>query len=351
MGDALSIVLLILVAILVIGPKKLPAGLEALWLTWTNFSRSQHGAEALSLDTARRLWTHEKSPLYNGIQLLYAASEHLTELRQRLFFALIGVGVAVLLTFTFSDQIFDLLLAPLSKVQKPTRQTTSELELTQSVAISTTVAPPGSSEAISVTVTIPAGTRLPVTYVLPAEKIQPIFTKPTEMFVATFKVDVYAGVGLAMPLVIYELFAFLLPGLLPNEKRYAYLLLPAVGFFFVAGVAFAYNLMLPFALQFLFTFGSNIAQPLPSIGDYINFVTSVLFWVGLTFETPLVIFFLAKVGLVKVPQLRSFRRFAIVLAFVIAALVTPTPDPLNQTIVALPIIVLYELGIILARFA
>src|SRR5262249_6260003 len=116
-------------------------------------------------------------------------------------------------------------------------------------------------------------------------------------------------------------------------------------------VVFAYLLMLPFAIQFLLTFGSDIAQPLPAIGEYINFVTSILFWAGLTFETPLVIFFLAKIRLVNVKRLQSFRRFAIVGAFILAAVITPTPDPINQSIVALPIIVLYELGIILARFA
>ncbi len=351
MGDALSIVLLILLAILLVGPKKLPEGLEALWLTWTNFTRSQHGADPISLDTARLQWVRDKNPLFGGIQLLYAATEHLVELRQRMFIALAAFAVCVLLTFIFSNQIFDLLLAPLSRIERPPRPTTTVLLLTQSVAVSTTVTLPASSVLVSVTVIIPEGTTLPVTYVVPGETVRPIFTKPTEMFITTFKVDLYAGAGLAMPIVLYELVAFLLPGLLPHEKRYIFVLLPGIALFFVSGVVFAYFLMLPFALQFLFTFGSDIAQPLPAIGDYINFVTSVLFWVGLTFETPLVILFLAKVRIVNVQKLKSFRRFAIVLAFIIAAVITPTPDPINQTIVALPIIILYEIGILLARFA
>ena len=351
MTDIISIFLVMLLAILLIGPRRLPAGVEALWLAWTNFSRSQHGGDPISLDTARMQWQRESNPLWNGVQLLYAATEHLIELRQRLFVSLGALALGILITFAFSNQLFQLLLAPLERIERPPKPTTSQLELTQDVTVTTSVVLPSSSEPVSLTVGIPKGTILPVTYYLPGEKVQPIFTKPTEMFVTTFKVDLLAGTGLALPVVLYELVAFLLPGLLPNEKRYLYILLPGIALFFIAGVTFAYLLMLPFALQFLFTFGADIAQPLPSIGDYINFVSSVLFWVGLTFETPLVIFFLAKLKVVNVQKLKAYRRFAIVAAFVIAAVVTPTPDPINQSIVALPIILLYELGILLARFA
>lgn len=351
MTDIISIFLVLLLAILLIGPKRLPEGVEGLWLAWTNFSRGQHGGQPISLEAARAQWVREENPLFNGILLLRAATEHLVELRLRLFISLGAFVIAAIITFVFSNQIFELLLAPLNRVERPPKQATSQFQLTQNVPITTSVMLPNATSPVSLTLEIPAGTILPVTYPQPAEIIKPIFTKPTEMFVTTFKVDLLAGAGLALPIVAYELIAFLLPGLLPNEKRYVFVLLPGVALFFIGGVVFAYYLMLPFALQFLFTFGSDIAQPLPSIGDYINFVSSVLFWVGLTFETPLVIFFLAKIKVVNVQKLKSFRRFAIVGAFVIAALVTPTPDPINQSIVALPIIVLYELGIFLARFA
>jgi sec-independent protein translocase protein TatC len=351
MGDILSIILLILLAILLVGPRKLPAGIEALWLTWTNFSRSQHGGDPLSLDTARLKWQSEKNPFFNGIQLLYAASEHLAELRQRLFVALLAFGICVAITFVFSNQIFAILLAPLEKIPvPPPPPTTTIFTLTDNVPVSATVSIPGTENAVSVTVNLPAGTQLPVTYI----QVKPLtvyFTKPTEMFVTTFKVDLFAAAGLTLPVVLYEIVAFLLPGLLPNEKKYVFILMPSIAFFFVLGVVFAYFLMLPFATNFLFTFGSDIAQPLPSINEYISFVVSVLFLVGFTFETPLVIFFLAKLKIVDIPKLKSARRFAIVGAFIIAALVTPTPDPINQAIVAIPIILLYELGIILARFA
>lgn len=351
MGDILSIILLLLLAILLVGPRRLPQGIEALWLAWTNFQRSQHGGEQISLEQARSRWLADKNPLYSGIQLLYAATEHLEELRVRMFRALIALVICVALTLFFSDQILKLLLVPLDRVecQPQTTELDSKFRLTQSVPLTTTVLIGEANEPISATVLLPAGTILPLAYYKPCEKLRPIYTKPTEMFVTTFRVDLMAGFGLALPFIVYQVVAFLMPGLLPHEKRYIYFLLPSMAVLFVAGVAFAYLLMLPVALQFLFTFNSDIAQPLPSINDYINFVSSILFWIGLTFQTPLVIFFLAWLKLVTVKQLTQFRRFAIVGAFIIAALVTPTPDPLNQSIVALPIILLYELGIILAR--
>ncbi|MBI5876512.1 MAG: twin-arginine translocase subunit TatC [Chloroflexi bacterium] len=352
MGDIISIVLLILLAILLIGPRKLPEGVEALWLTWSNFQRSQHGGAPITLDQARQRWRSEQSPFFNGIQLLYAASEHLQEMRSRMFKALIAVAICTLLVFVFSDNLFRLLLRPLDNVACVQTETlVSTLQLSQDVPITTTVRIGTDSTPVSTTVILPAGTILPVTYLKPCEKLRPIFTKPTELFITTFMVDVYAGLGLAIPFIIYQFVAFLMPALLPHEKRYVYLLLPGMTLLFVIGVVFCYLLVLPVAVGFLFSFNLDIAQPLPSINDYINFVSSLLFWVGLTFETPLIIFFLAKTRVVKLAQLKAFRRFAIVGGFVIAALITPTPDPLNQAIVALPIIILYEVGVFLARFA
>src|SRR5712692_8471774 len=117
MGDILSIFLLILLGIMLIGPRKLPEGVEALWLAWSNFSRSQHGADPISLETARMQWRSQDNPLYNGIQLLYAATEHLIELRQRLFISIAAFALAVILTFVFSNEIFALLLAPGKRIQ------------------------------------------------------------------------------------------------------------------------------------------------------------------------------------------------------------------------------------------
>ena len=352
MGDIISIILLVLLAIMLIGPRRLPEGIEALWLTWSNFQRSQHGGVPITLEQARQRWRSEQSPFFNGIQLLYAASEHLEEMRQRMFKALIAFVICTLLVFIFSDQLFRLLLRPLENIACPTTSTVvSIMQLSEAVPITTTVSLGESATPVSVTITLPAGTILPVTYPKPCEKLRPIYTKPTELFITTFMVDLYAGFGLAIPFVAYQLVAFLMPGLLPHERRYLYFLLPGMAVLFILGVVFCYTLVLPVAIGFLFTFNLDIAQPLPSINDYISFVSSIMFWVGLTFETPLIIFFLVKSRLVKIEQLKRFRRFAIVGGFVISALITPTPDPLNQSIVALPIIILFEVGLFLARFA
>lgn len=186
---------------------------------------------------------------------------------------------------------------------------------------------------------------------LPAGGIKPIFLKPTEMFLTYMKVGLIAGVGLAMPVIVYQLMRFLAPGLKPEEKKWLYTLVPAATGFFVAGVSFAYFFMLPFALKYLLTFGGDLVEAKWAIGEYISFVTSLLLWVGISFETPMVIFFLAKLHIVDAKKLAGYRKYAIVGAFVAAAIITPTPDPFNQVMVAIPIILLYELGIILARFA
>jgi sec-independent protein translocase protein TatC len=193
--------------------------------------------------------------------------------------------------------------------------------------------------------------RVMIALLAPSGGIKPIFLRPTEMFLTYMRVGLISGVALSMPVIVYQLMRFLAPGLRPNEKKWLYVLVPAATGFFLAGAAFAYFLMLPFALQYLLTFGSDLVEAKWAIGEYISFVTSLLLWVGVAFETPLVVFFMAKLRIVNAKKLSSYRKYAFVLAFVIAAIITPTPDPFNQTMVAVPIILLYELGIILARFA
>jgi sec-independent protein translocase protein TatC len=153
-----------------------------------------------------------------------------------------------------------------------------------------------------------------------------------------------------MPLLVYQLFRFLAPGLTRNERRWVMLSLPAVTIFFVSGLLFCYFLVLPSALDFLLNFGSDSGIKVnPTISEFLGFVTQFLLAVGLAFETPVIIFILSKLGVATPKRLSKFRRWAIVLAFVIAAIITPTPDPVNQTIVAVPIIILYELGLLFAR--
>lgn len=174
---------------------------------------------------------------------------------------------------------------------------------------------------------------------------------PGEGFFTFLQVSLILGVALAMPVIIYQVLAFVSPALYPGEKKYLYFAAPGVTLSFLAGVLFCYAFMLPFAIQFLGGFATDVFNPTWSAERYLDFVTTFLFWVGITFELPIVMYFLTKLGVVSTERLTGFRRYALVLAFIIGAVITPTPDPVNQTIVSVPIYLLFELGIILSRFA
>jgi sec-independent protein translocase protein TatC len=174
---------------------------------------------------------------------------------------------------------------------------------------------------------------------------------PGEVFFTYLEVALVIGAAIAMPVMIYQLMAFVTPALYANEKRYLYMAVPGVFFSFMVGVVFCYYLTLPFATRFLAGFMSNTIEQNWTFEKYVDFVATFLFWVGLMFELPIVMFFLSKLGVVSHQRMAKFRKYAFVLAFVIGAAITPTPDPINQTIISLPIYLLFELGVILARFA
>ncbi|MFC2000431.1 twin-arginine translocase subunit TatC [Chloroflexota bacterium] len=176
----------------------------------------------------------------------------------------------------------------------------------------------------------------------------------TEMVGVYMKVCLYSGLVLALPFLLYQAVMFVNPALTRNEKRYLYTLMPGVMVFFLAGAAFAYWVFLPPALRFLLDFplvDEGTAASMISIGNYISVIVKLLVAMGLIFQLPLVMYFLSKIGVISPQWLSKYRRFAFVGAFIIAAIVTPTFDPLNQTIVAVPIVILYELGILLSRLA
>ena len=175
------------------------------------------------------------------------------------------------------------------------------------------------------------------------EKLQAI--TPTEFMVVYFNIALMAGFAIALPVVLYELIMFLLPGLNSKERRYVYILLPSASLLFVTGLLFSNFVLLPPALRFLLNWGSDIVDIRPTIGSYINLVTRLMFWTGVIFETPLLMVFLAKLGVVSYRTFARARRWIFIVAFVAGAIITPTMDPINQTLVAVPIIVLYELGI------
>jgi sec-independent protein translocase protein TatC len=220
--------------------------------------------------------------------------EHLRELRSRLVKAALSIAIATAVSFLFIEQTMALLLEPLGD-------------------------------------------------------IQPIAIAPTETFVNYLKVALYTGIAISMPLLVYQVFRFLAPGLTRTERRWVLLSLPAVTFLFVLGLVFCYTVILQPALSFLLGFGSDRIQNMPSISMYLSFVTRFLLAVAIAFQTPVIVFLLSKLGVATPARLSKFRRWAYVLAFVLAAIITPTPDPVNQSFVAVPIILLYELGIIFAR--
>ena len=186
---------------------------------------------------------------------------------------------------------------------------------------------------------------------LPLGDSVPQTIHPTEGFVVYFRIALIGGVALSMPMIVYHAIRFMLPGLLPQERKYLYFLVPGATICFASGIAFAAFIMLPAAIGFMQGFLDTIIENNWTLDNYISFVTRILFWMGIVFQTPLVAFFLAKLGIVNAKQLSQVRKYAILAIAVIAAIVTPTPDPINMLIVMLPLYLLYEAGIILARLA
>ncbi len=184
----------------------------------------------------------------------------------------------------------------------------------------------------------------------PLGENRPQSLKPAENILVYFKVDLILGLILAMPVIVYQFFAFISPGLTREERRYVFGISAAAAFLFALGVSFASLVMLPFTLRYLQSFLSDLITPSYSIDYYIAFVTNFVFYVGMSFELPLVLAALARLGLISPQQLSKQRRYAIVIIAILAAVITPTPDPFNMTLVMIPLLALYELGILLARF-
>ena len=186
---------------------------------------------------------------------------------------------------------------------------------------------------------------------IPMGEIRPVSLHPTETIVVYFRLALLLGIVIALPFMLYQLLSFIVPGLTKQERRMVFTSVLGIGFFFALGVAFAGGVMLPLALKYLQGFMSDLVQPTYSIDGYISFVTTVMLSSGTVFETPLLLALLARLGLVTARQLSKGRRFALVGIAVLAAVITPTPDVFNMMLVMAPLLVLYELGIVLAWFA
>lgn len=174
---------------------------------------------------------------------------------------------------------------------------------------------------------------------------------PTESFVTFMKVAMYIGIGLAMPVLIYQIVRFLAPGLTTREKHYLYRAIPFVFIMFALGVLFAFFIVIPRALRFLSGFGNGTFDPQFRASEVISFYLTLILWVGVVFELPIVMYILAKLHVVTAKLLGRMRKYALIIIMIAAAIITPTPDPFNMFMVAAPMYVLYELGIILAKFA
>lgn len=187
------------------------------------------------------------------------------------------------------------------------------------------------------------------TFVPPETRLQ--FNYPAEAFVNYMRIALVIGVAIAIPVIVYQIIAFFVPGLLPNEKRLLFTALPFVTELFLAGLAFGWFFTIPAALDFLFTFGTTQRiESLPTFESFISTVATLLLWNGLIFELPAMIYLLARLGVVNTKLLSRTRRYAVIVIVIVAAIITPTGDPYNLLLLAVPMYLLYELGIVLSRF-
>jgi len=225
-------------------------------------------------------------------------TSHLEELRKRLIICAIAVGIGFVVSYVFSKRLFEILMKPLLAA-------------------------------------------------MPLEE-KLIYTGLPEAFFTYLKVAFLAGLLMAVPVILYQLWMFIAPGLYDREKR---LTLPVVflsSLFFLGGALFGYFVVFPFGFKFFMGFASDYVRPLPSMKEYLSFSAKLLLAFGVVFELPLFVTFLAKLGIVDVQFLKAKRKYAILLFFVFAAILTP-PDVITQVMMAGPLIILYEVSILGAK--
>ncbi len=225
-------------------------------------------------------------------------TSHLEELRKRLITGFIAIGVGAVISFAFKERLFNILVLPLIKVMEE-------------------------------------GDTL-------------IFTGLPEAFFTYLKVALLAGIILASPVILYEFWMFVAPGLYKKERRLLGPIVVLSSFFFIGGALFGYFIVFPWGFKFFLGFATETIRPLPSMKEYFAFSAKLLLAFGLVFELPLVLTFLARLGIVSVDFLRRNRKYALLLFFIGAAILTP-PDVITQIMMALPLMALYEISIIGAR--
>ncbi|MGN0945216.1 MAG: twin-arginine translocase subunit TatC [Megasphaera sp.] len=174
--------------------------------------------------------------------------------------------------------------------------------------------------------------------------------RPAEAFLIYMKIALWSGAVLASPILFYQFWAFLLPAFTTHEKKILVLFVPASVLLFLGGLAFSFIVVLPQSLHFLMTFTTSDVQPLWSLEGYLDFALLMVLPFGVIFNMPLLLIVLAKMGLVSSEQLKLVRKYVIVLSFIVAAIITPTTDMVTQSLLAVPIIVLYEFSLAFIRY-
>jgi len=225
--------------------------------------------------------------------------EHLLELRSTLIKAFLGWTIASILIYLYSDQILEFLINPL----RP--------------------------------------------YLPSSQKVY--FKSLPEVFSNEIKVSVILGFIVGSPYIFYQLWSFIAPGLYPHEKKWLRSLIVFSSFSFLLGDLVAYFLFLPFILKFFYSFGEQFLVFKPYLKEYLDFLLKIFLTFGLFFQVPFAIVLIHKLGIVELSQLKKFRPYAIILSFVIASIITTGVDPLYQILLALPLTILYEVGIILIK--
>lgn len=177
----------------------------------------------------------------------------------------------------------------------------------------------------------------------PAGKLY--FMNPSEVFFTYMEIALYAGILFTLPVLFYEVWAFVAPALWPEERRAVLVILPTAVILFYVGLVFAYYLVIPAAVTFFMGFATQTLQPMFSLESYLSFILALTLPFGFIFELPLIVVFLAKIGLVTGDFLKGKRKILIVIAFIFAAVVSPTTDIFTQTMIAVPLIVLYEISL------
>lgn len=174
---------------------------------------------------------------------------------------------------------------------------------------------------------------------------------PTEAPIMYFKIALTLGFGISLPFILTQIYSFVAPGLFVNERKTFLYGLPAVLVFFVLGALFTLQILVPISMPVLMGFFGTVVTPTYSLEKYLSFVTTLVLWMGIIFQTPLVIYVIALLGVVTPTQLSKGRRLVIFIAAIFAAVITPTTDPITMLLVTGPFVVLYEFGILLARLA